>query len=95
MAIPAMTEPAIPIAAGIPSGNSRLNCRGNEYRSHRESDNEITSLNAPNVVHIKGRIGEKKDQIHQHNIAQRSESLITATRARVAPSSCSVAQARA
>ena len=53
---------------GHPLRQFAVDHRGNEYRSQRESDNEITSLNAPNVVHIKGRIGEKKDQIHQHNI---------------------------
>ena len=40
--------------------------RGNEYRSHGESDNEIASLNTPDMVHIKRRIGEKENQIDDY-----------------------------
>ena len=48
--------------------------RGDEYRSHGEGDNEITSLHAPDMVDIKGRIGEKKDQIDDRNVAQSSKA---------------------
>ena len=35
-----------------------------ENRSNRKDDNKVTPLDPPDMVHIKRRIGQKKNQIH-------------------------------
>ena len=60
VAIPEINEPVIAIAAGMPCGNSRLISPAMKIAATGQRNDEIATLNAPDVVHIKRRVDQKK-----------------------------------
>ena len=51
-----------------------IDYRRNKYGGHGKANNEITPLNAPHMIHIKGCIGDKEDQINDRNVAQNNKT---------------------
>src|SRR6266700_3226687 len=48
--------------------------RSEEDSRHWQRDDKVTSLHAPNVVDCDRCVGEEKDQIHSHEVAQDTKS---------------------